>query len=76
MKIFKILGVLLIAAGALALAYGGFTYTDGSKGVKVGKLELGYKTKERVEIPTWAGVAAIVGGTVLLLAPPRKRRRR
>jgi uncharacterized membrane protein len=64
----KIVGVVLIAAGVLALAYHSFSYTKDSHDAKIGPVELSLKNKETVEIPTWAGVAAIVAGAAFLLA--------
>ena len=62
----KMIGIVLIAAGLLALVYGGFTYTKNSHDVKLGPIELSVKEKEAVNVPVWAGVGAIVIGTVLL----------
>jgi len=62
----KMIGIVLIAAGLLALVYGGFTYTKNSHDVKLGPIELSLKEKEAVNVPVWAGVGAIVIGTVLL----------
>src|SRR3954465_13611180 len=44
----KIIAILLIVAGALALAYGGFSYTRDKTAVKLGPLELSVKEKETV----------------------------
>ncbi len=63
----KILGAILIAAGALALVYGGFSYTKNTHDVKLGPIEFSVKEKESINVPVWAGVAAIVGGAGLLL---------
>ena len=68
----KLLGLLLIIAGAGALIYHGFTYTKESHETKIGPLELSVKNRETVDIPTWAGVGAIAIGAVLLLAGGRK----
>lgn len=68
----KIAGILLIAAGALALVYHGFSYTKESHDAKIGPLELSVRNKETIDIPTWAGVGAIVAGAALLLAGSRK----
>lgn len=68
----KLVGAVLLIAGALALAYGGFTYTQDTTAVKVGPLELSVKDKERVNIPIWAGVAAVVAGGLLLAFGGRK----
>lgn len=72
MKPFKLVGLLLIAAGVLALVYGGFTYTKDSHDVKVGPIEFSMKEKEAVNVPVWAGVGAIVVGAFLLLVGGRK----
>lgn len=68
----KILGILLLAAGILALVYGGFSYTQETHEAQLGPLELSVEEKERVNVPVWAGAAAVVGG-VLLLVLDRKR---
>jgi hypothetical protein len=71
MNALKILGIVLIIAGALALAYGGFSFTRETHDAKIGPLELQLKEKERVVIPPWAGIGAIVAGAVLLFVPKR-----
>ncbi len=63
----KMVAILLIVAGVVALAYGGFTYTKTTHDAKIGPLELSVKDKETVNIPVWAGVGAIVVGGALLL---------
>jgi hypothetical protein len=67
----KMAGIVLIAAGLLGLAYGGFTFTKDSHDTKIGPLELSVKDKERVNIPIWAGVAAVVAGGVMLAMPKK-----
>ena len=66
MSAIKILAIALIVAGSLGLIYGGFSYTKESDQVKLGPIELSVKSKETVNIPIWAGVAAIVAGAALL----------
>jgi hypothetical protein len=71
MNFTKIIGVLLLVAGAASLAMGGFSYTKDTTVVKLGPLEVSAKEKETVNLPVWLGVGAIaVGG--LLLAFGRK----
>lgn len=67
MNTIKILAIALIVAGALGLGYGSFSYTKESHEAKLGPIELSVKNKETVNIPVWAGVAAIVAGALLLL---------
>ena len=62
----KMIGLLLVAAGILALVYGGFTYTEESHDIELGPLELQVKDKERVNIPVWVGVVAIIAGVGLV----------
>lgn len=62
----KLVAIALIVAGALGLAYGGFSYTKDTTAVKLGPLELTVKEKETVNVPMWAGIAAIVAGGLLL----------
>ena len=66
----KVIGVVLIVAGVLALVYRGFTYTKETHTAKIPivNAEIKVEDKERVTIPTWAGVAAVVVGGALLLA--------
>ena len=68
----KMLGIVLIIAGALGLVYGGFSYTKDTTALKVGPIELSVKEKETVNIPLWAGVAAIVAGGLMLGMGGRK----
>lgn len=69
MSVVKIVGIVLIAAGILGLVYGSFSYTKETHSTKIGSLELSMKDKERVNVPVWAGVGAIVAGGLLLLVP-------
>ena len=63
----KGIAILLIVLGILALIYGGFSYTKATHEAKLGPIEFSVKDKERVDIPMWAGIGAIVIGGVLLL---------
>ena len=64
----RIVAIVLIVAGILGLAYGGFSYTRETHQAKLGPIELSVKERETVNIPMWAGVGAIVIGGVLLVA--------
>lgn len=64
----RIVAVLLVVGGIIGLVYGGFTYTKTTHDAKIGPLEFSVKDKEHVNVPVWAGVAAIVAGGVLLLS--------
>ena len=66
MNLARIVGVVLIVAGVLALLYGGFSYTKDTTVVKLGPIELSAKEKQTVNVPIWAGVGAVVIGAALL----------
>lgn len=72
MNTIKTLAIALIVAGSLGLAYGGFSYTKDTTVVKLGSVELTAKEKETVNIPVWAGLAAVLFGGALLLMGTRK----
>ena len=63
----KLIGLVLIVGGVLALTFGSFSYTKDSSAVKVGPIELSVKQKETVNVPLWAGIGAIVAGGLLLV---------
>ena len=68
----KVVAIVLIVAGVLALMYGGFTYTKETHDLKIGPIEMSIKDKETINIPVWAGVGAIVVGGLLLVFGSRK----
>lgn len=68
----KLLAIILIVAGALSLVYGGFSYTKDTTAVKLGPIELSVQEKQNVNVPVWAGVAAIVAGGLLLMLGGKK----
>jgi hypothetical protein len=68
----KVVGVLLLVAGMLALVYGGFSYTKDTTAVKLGPVELKVQEKQSVNIPVWAGAGAVLAGGVLLLVGLKK----
>jgi uncharacterized membrane protein YidH (DUF202 family) len=70
---FTIVGIILIAAGVLALVYGQFSYVTDSEQVELGPLEFEVRETETVNIPQWAGVGAIIAGVVILLVPLLKK---
>lgn len=63
----KMIGILLIVAGGLGLAYGGFSYTKETTGLKLGSLELKVQEQENVSIPLALSVGAIALGVFLLV---------
>lgn len=68
----RLASLILIVAGVLGLAYGGFTYTKDTHETRIGPIELSFEEKETVSIPVWLGAASLIAG-VLLLVVRRKR---
>jgi uncharacterized membrane protein YidH (DUF202 family) len=68
----KSVAIALIVIGVLALAYGGFTYTNDHQEMRVGSMSMTMSERSTIPIPLWAGIAAVVLGTGLLLVPARK----
>jgi len=63
----KVMAIVLIAAGLLGLVYNQFSYTKDTQEAKIGPLELTVKDTQTIDIPIWAGVAAMVAGCGLLV---------
>lgn len=72
MNSLRIPAFILLAAGALALAYGGFSYTRQTHEMSMGPIEMSVNERQTVNIPVWAGVGAMVIGGVMLLLGGRK----
>ena len=72
MNIIRVIGVLLILAGAAGLAYGQFSYTKETHETQIGPLQFEVKDKETVNVPAWAGLAAVGLGVILLVVRTRQ----
>lgn len=68
----KIVGILLIVAGGLGLAYGGFSFTKDTHTAQVGPLVLKVQEKESVAIPVVLSAGAIALGLFLLVGMRNK----
>jgi uncharacterized membrane protein len=72
MKPAGIIGIILIAIGILALAYGGFSYTTREKVIDAGPLQVSANKEKTVPLPPILGGLCLVGGIVLVLAGNKK----
>jgi uncharacterized membrane protein YidH (DUF202 family) len=63
----KLIGIILIVLGGLGLAYGGFSYTKETTGMKVGPLELKVQEKETINVPLIVSAGVMALGVVLLV---------
>ena len=69
----RILGAVLIVAGALALAFGGFSYTKETHKAEIGPLKFSVAEKEQVNVPVWAGLGAVLAGLVLVVVGGKRK---
>lgn len=67
-----LVALILIVLGILGLVYGGFSYTKETHDVDLGPVEFSVTEKERINMPLWLGVAAIVAGAGLLVVSRRQ----
>lgn len=68
----RVLGVVLIVLGVLALVYEGITYTTREKILDLGPFKAEVTREKRIPISPLAGVAAVGAGVVLLLVASRR----
>ncbi len=69
MKPVGIIGVILIAIGIVALAYGGYTsFTTKENVAKLGPLEINKENEHKIPIGPVVGGLCLVGGIVLVVA--------
>ena len=67
----KLIGIVLLVAGILALVYGGFSYNHEKGDAKIGPVEIQVNEKKHVNVPVWAGIGAVVVGAALMSIKPR-----
>jgi len=67
----KLVAILLLIAGGVTLAYGGFSYTKETHSADVGSLHVAIDETRHVNVPVWAGIGALIAGG-LILAMGRK----
>jgi len=70
MKGLTLAGILVAAVGVFILVRG-LSYKSSNTVLEVGGLKA--SVEERRSVPTWVGVAAIVGGLVMVGAGARKK---
>ena len=72
MKPAGIVGIILIAIGIIALAYGGFSYTKREKIIDAGPLQVSADREKTIPFPPILGGICLVGGIILVLVGNRK----
>lgn len=73
MKTTTVLGIFLIVAGVLVLAYQGINYTREKKVIDMGPMHVTQESHEHIPLPPILGGLALVGGVVLLVMGARSK---
>lgn len=69
----RIVGLVLIVIGIVALLWGGVFWTDRDTVVDAGPLEIQTEETEGFSLPPVLGIISLVGGIILLVVPERRR---
>jgi len=69
----KLIGILLIVFGIVALAVGGFSYTKREKILDIGPLQATREEHKTVPLSPIVGIASVAGGIALVVAGSRSR---
>jgi uncharacterized membrane protein len=72
MKPAGIVGIILIAIGIIALAWGGITYTKREKVIDAGPLQVSADKEKTIPFPPVLGGICLVGGIVLVIVGNRQ----
>lgn len=73
MKPVGILGIVMIAIGIVALAYGGYTsFTTKENVAKLGPLEINKQNEHRVPVGPVVGGLCLAGGIMLVVVGGRR----
>jgi uncharacterized membrane protein HdeD (DUF308 family) len=67
----KIVGIVLIVIGVIALVFGGITYTTKEKVIDLGPIEATAKKEKTIPLPPILGAISLVGGIILLITGSR-----
>lgn len=69
----RVMGLVLVILGIVALAWGGVFWTDRDTVLDAGPLEVQTEEREGFAVPPVLGVVALVGGIILMAIPDRRR---
>jgi hypothetical protein len=68
----RLIAIILIVIGIIALAYQGITFTTREKDVDLGPLQISHSERHAVPLGPIVGAVALVGGIALLIGANRK----
>ena len=68
----RILGIVLVALGVLALVYGGIDYNKSRTVLEMGSMSVTATERKNIPVPAIVGVIALIGGVALLVGGKRR----
>jgi hypothetical protein len=69
----KLIGVLLVVFGIVALVLGGITYTKREKVLDIGPIKATAEHEKTIPLSPIVGIASLAGGIALIVAGSRTR---
>ena len=69
----KLIGILLIVFGVVALAVGGIRYTEREKVLDIGPLQATTEEHKTIPLSPIVGLAAVAGGIALVVVGSKTR---
>jgi uncharacterized membrane protein HdeD (DUF308 family) len=69
----RVIGLVLVIVGIVALVWGGVFWTNRETVLDAGPLEVTTEETEGIAMPRVLGIITLVGGIILLAIPSRRR---
>jgi uncharacterized membrane protein YidH (DUF202 family) len=69
----RLVGIVLVIIGIVALTMGRISWTREKKVLDAGPVEVTTQQHEGIQLPRVLGIISLVGGIVLLAIPERRR---
>ena len=69
----KLIGILLVVFGIVALVLGGITYTKREKVLDIGPIKATAEHEKTIPLSPIVGIASLAGGIALIVAGSRTR---
>ncbi len=68
----KIIGIVLVVLGVLALVYGGISYNKNRTVLQMGSVSVTATEHKGIAVPAVVGVVVLIGGVALLVVGKRR----
>jgi uncharacterized membrane protein HdeD (DUF308 family) len=69
----RVVGIVLIIVGIVALVWGGVFWTERDTVLDAGPIEIATERREGVSLPPILGIISLIGGIALVAIPARRR---